>query len=315
MVGSGLKKLAKENGMKVAHGIAYGSLQGYAATMSEGSGYKQIVFATRFADPQACATLAQIAGSAEAQKEYRLRDITFNEQTIVVNFTDSVGTMDKIRAFIGWFIPLLCQYGASPWNVCLECGGQLLSGRWIAINGVAYYMHETCAAKVRQEISESEQTQKQARTGSYGSGAVGALLGAALGAVVWSVVLMAGYVASLVGLLIGWLAEKGYGLLHGKQGKPKVAILIGAVILGVAAGTLGGYYFSLVQEVAQDPQLSVYSEHITELFFWLMDHSADFRQGVIRDFLMGLIFAGLGVFGMMRKTSNEVSGAKILDLE
>ena len=50
MVGNGLKKLAKENGMNVDKGVAYGSLRGFTATMSEGSGYKQIVFVTSFAD-------------------------------------------------------------------------------------------------------------------------------------------------------------------------------------------------------------------------------------------------------------------------
>ena len=52
MVGSGLKKLAKEHNMKVSSGVAYGSLGGYNATMSEGSGWKQIVFATLFPDAQ-----------------------------------------------------------------------------------------------------------------------------------------------------------------------------------------------------------------------------------------------------------------------
>ena len=38
MIGSGLKKLAQENGMTVSNGVAYGSLQGYAATLSQGRG-------------------------------------------------------------------------------------------------------------------------------------------------------------------------------------------------------------------------------------------------------------------------------------
>ena len=50
MIGSGLKKLANEYGMKVASGVAYGSLGGYAATLSEGSGYKQIIFSVQFPD-------------------------------------------------------------------------------------------------------------------------------------------------------------------------------------------------------------------------------------------------------------------------
>ena len=43
LIGSGLKKLAKEYGMTVS-GVAYGSLGGFAATLSEGAGFKRIVF-------------------------------------------------------------------------------------------------------------------------------------------------------------------------------------------------------------------------------------------------------------------------------
>ena len=51
MIGSGLKKLAKEYGMTVSGGIAYGSMGGFAATLSEGAGYKRLVFSTRVSDP------------------------------------------------------------------------------------------------------------------------------------------------------------------------------------------------------------------------------------------------------------------------
>lgn len=51
MIGSGLKKYALEHGMKVSNGVAYGSLRGFAATLSEGSGYKQIMVTTKFSDP------------------------------------------------------------------------------------------------------------------------------------------------------------------------------------------------------------------------------------------------------------------------
>lgn len=311
MIGSGLKKLARENGMKVAHGIAYGSLQGHAATMSEGSGFKRIVYTTKFADPQASGALGQVLSNEDIKKQYSLQSVTFGSQMINVTFTDGIGTMDKIRAFVAWFTPMLGQYGASPWNVCVECGGQVMNGRWIAISGVAYYMHETCAARVRQSIGQAEEQQKQTRTGSYGTGAIGAVLGAALGAVVWAIVLMAGYVAALVGLLIGWLADKGYGLLGGKQGKPKVAILIGAVIFGVIAGTVGGYCISLAKEMAQIG----YTGGVLELFFWLLGSSEEFSGGVFGDLMLGLLFAGLGVFGMMRKANDEVSGTKIMDLK
>ena len=47
MIGSGLKKLAKEQGMSVAQGVAFGTLRGYAATLSEGMGFKTVAVTTR----------------------------------------------------------------------------------------------------------------------------------------------------------------------------------------------------------------------------------------------------------------------------
>ena len=57
---------------------------------------------------------------------------------------------------------------------------------------------------------------------------------------------MFGYVASIIGFVIGWLAEKGYALLHGKNGKGKIVILIISVVFGVLFGTVLGETFSLI---------------------------------------------------------------------
>ena len=50
MIGSGLKKLANQYGMRVSGGIAYGSLMGFATTLRDGADIKRIDIATRFAD-------------------------------------------------------------------------------------------------------------------------------------------------------------------------------------------------------------------------------------------------------------------------
>ena len=52
MIGSGLTKLAKQHEMTVANGIAYGGLMGYATTLCEGSGYKQLVITAQISEEQ-----------------------------------------------------------------------------------------------------------------------------------------------------------------------------------------------------------------------------------------------------------------------
>lgn len=312
MIGSGLKKFAGEYGMKVARGVAYGSLQGFAATLSEGSGYKQIVFSTKMTEQD---TFLNEINQVNIQRIYRVQSLNITPNSIQIVFVDNPGTMKKIREFLAWFVPLLRKYSATSVNICAECGSEVANGRWMLIDGVAYYMHESCAEKVRRETSESEEAQKQERTGSYVSGTVGALLGSALGAVVWAVVLNLGFVASLVGLLIGWLSEKGYNLLKGKQGKGKVAILIIAIIFGVLAGTFAADAFSLISLINNNELPGFTYGDVPVMILYLLSVDSEYLAATIGNILLGLLFAALGVFALLKKAGKEVSGTKIIDLE
>lgn len=315
MIGSGLKKLALENGMKLDRGVAYGSLQGFAATMCEGSGWKRIVFATRFADPVQKTMFMDATAAVNLQKEYRVNNFSVAPEGILVQFLDNPGTMGKIRAFLEWFLPMLRQYQASAYNVCSHCGGEVTNGKWMLINGVAYFMHDSCALQAVHEVQGENERRSQEDTGTYLTGAIGAVLGALLGAVVWAVVLLGGYVASLVGLLIGWLSDKGYRLAHGKNGKGKVAILIVAVILGVVFGTIGADVITLVQMIgAGELEGATYGDIPLILQLTFLEE-AEYRSAVLSNMGMGLLFAALGVYWFVFRAAKEVAGEKIVELK
>jgi hypothetical protein len=315
MIGSGLKKLAAEYGMKVDKGVAYGSMQGYAATMREGSGWKQIVFATSIADPMRRDEFTKTVNDSKAQKTYRIRQILLTPHTIQLVFNDTVGTMNKIREFLAWFMPLLQEYGASGWNTCHECGCEATDGKWMLIEGVAYYMHSGCAEKAIRDIGEENERRAQEDTGSYLSGTVGALLGSALGAVVWAIVLMLGYMASIVGLLIGWLSDRGYRLLKGKNGKGKVAILILSVIFGVVAGTIGADVITLLQMIGNGELPGIVAGDIPVVMLTLFIDDPEYRAITLKNIAMGLLFAALGVYYFVFRTGKEVADAKIVELK
>ena len=315
MVGSGLKALATENGMKVAQGVAYGNLQGFAATMVEGPNIKVITFATSFADAEQERQFKQAVDAVDITKTYRVRNVGMNRRTIQIVFNDTIGTMKKIRAFVEWFIPLLRQYGATAWNVCPECAMEITAGRWALINGIAYYMHEACADKVFRAIQEDNVKQNEERTGSYISGTVGALVGALIGSVLWALVLSAGYVASIVGFVIGWLAEKGYNLLRGKQGKGKVAILIIAVIIGVIVGNFGYDAYDLYSAINSGEFVGYTVADIPAMIVQLLAESSEYRSYIMSSAGIGLLFAGLGVFSLLRKAGQEVADQKYMVLE
>lgn len=315
MIGSAFKKLAAENGMKVSNGVAYGSLRGYAATLSEGSGWKQIVLTTKFTDPVLLNQLQEKINQRNITREFRVQKLSFAPNGVCVVFTDDPGTMKKIRAFLDWFMPMLPNYGASDVNTCTECGGQLAGGCWKLIDGVAFHLHESCAEKVCRSIEEEEEIKRQADNGSYLKGTIGAILGAVLGSIVWAVVLSAGYVASIVGLLIGWLAEKGYNLLHGKQGKGKVAILIIAVILGVVLGNFLPDGFTLAGMIQSGEVEDWTMGEIPALIILLLLTDSEYLMATLANVGLGLVFAALGVFSLLRKAGKEVAKTKIVDLE
>lgn len=217
-------------------------------------------------------------------------------------------------AFIEWFFPLLDTYGATRINTCVECGEEIVTGQWNLIDGGAYYLHETCANTIKASLKQEADIRKQEDTGSYFSGLVGAFLGAALGAVLWAVVLMFGYVASIIGFVIGWLAEKGYALLHGKNGKGKIVILIRSVVFGVLFGTVLGETFSLISLIHSGELYEfTYGDIPLLIMFLLMD--AEYISSVLGNIAIGLLFAGLGIFSLLRRANREVSEVKIIDLK
>lgn len=315
MIGSGLKKLANENGMKVAKGVGYGSLRGYAATLSEGSGFKQIVLTTKFAESAKLQELQNKVNGRNIQRELRVRSLTFAPNGICIVFNDNPGTMKKINAFIEWFWPLLDEAGASKWDVCTECGTSVTGGCWKLIDGIAYYLHPRCAEKAQREIGEEEQARKDADTGNYLTGTIGAFLGAAVGSVLWAVVLYMGYVASVVGLAIGFLAEKGYNLLKGRQGKAKVFILILAIIFGVLLGNFASDAITLATMISGGELPGFGYVDIPALIVVLLLGEAEYLSTTIGNILMGLLFAALGVFSLLKKAGRAVSGSKVVDLE
>ncbi len=316
MIGSGLKKLAAEYGMKVDRGVAYGSLQGFAATMCEGSGWKRIAFSTTFSDPVQKTAFMDAVQAVDVQKTYRVSGLGIAADGVQINFVDNPGTMGKIREFLAWFLPLLQEYGASAWDVCPECGYQITDGKWMLSDGtVARYYHDACAQKALREVEDQNEQRKQQDNGSYLKGTIGALLGALIGAVVWAVVLIAGYMASIIGLLIGWLSDKGYRLLGGRNGKGKIAILVVAVILGVVIGTLGADAITLAQMINETPGATATYADIPMLLVALFAEDEGYRSALLGNIGMGLLFAALGVYWFVIRAGKEVADAKLVELK
>lgn len=304
-----VKNFAEANGLAIAKNIAYGNLRGYAATVSTGQGFIQIVFATSFPDANDQRVVEEALRQANLSKQYGVLSLDFFPKNIRITISYSLKKQIKLaESFLSFFIPLLDEHHATGVHTCPECGGDITAGCWKLIDGIAYHLHTECGSRVNRDINAADQAKKDSDTGNYVTGFIGAILGAALGGIAWGLILLIGYVASVVGLLIGFLAERGYTLLKGKRGFGKVIILILAVIFGVVFGI----FFSDAVTLLMKP--SVRFGDLSELFALLFQND-DYIRSTIANLIMGLIFAGLGVFGLLRATGKEVSDTKVIDLE
>ncbi len=315
MVGSGIKKLAKESNLKVSSGVAYGNLHGYASTFSEGSGYKRLVIVTSFPDPEAERQLKAILDEKNIEREYRVQSISFNVKTVDIMFRDAAGTMKRILAFIDWFYPLLKEAGASKCKICAECGQPIEKGTWKLINGIAYPLHKDCAIQVRSALIEEHEAQRAEEKGSYLTGFVGALIGAAIGSIVWAVVYYFGYIASLAGFVIGLLAEKGYGIFKGKKGAIKVLILIVCVIAGVLFGTLAADWYVLYEMLGNGELPGLATGDLIPFLMEMFKNDETLLISTLKDIGLGLLFAALGVFALIKKAAKEAGPTKVKDLK
>lgn len=311
MIGSGLKKLAKQNGMSVSNGVAYGSLKGFATTIFDGSGCKVFEISTSFPQLAQKEAFYAAVNAVDYSLAYGVQRMEIGDRKITVIFT---GTMKKVEAFTEWFFPLLAQHGAAGAHLCAHCGADATAGGWYLVNGVVHRFHDTCAANLESTIQTEQQDQREQDDGSYVQGFFGALLGSLLGAIAWAIVYSMGYVAALIGLLMGWLADKGYNLLHGKRGKGKIAILIIVIILGVIIGNFGGDAINLVIDINAGNWPGFVYGDIPFIILDNLIYNPEYVSATISSVLTGLLFAGLGVFALLRKSVAEVANVKFKKL-
>ncbi len=315
MISAGIKKLAKENDLKISSGVAYGNLYGFASTFSEGNGYKRLVIVTTLPYPDWERWLKAELDNTNIEREYRVKSISFNVKTIDIEFRDAAGTMKRINAFIEWFYPLLKQAYATKCKICAECGQPIEKGTWKLINGVAYPLHKDCAVQLQNTFIEEHQAELSEQKGSYLMGFIGAILGAAIGAALWAGVYYMGYMASIVGFVIGILAERGYNLFKGKKGGLKVAILIVLVIAGVVVGTLAGEWLTLYTMMQEGELIGYTAKDLLPLLIEIIEVEEEATAAVLKNIGTGVLFAALGVFALIRKTAKEAKPTKVKDLK
>lgn len=297
MIGFQLKKYATEKGLTVGKGMAYGVYRGYMMTLSEGMGWKEAVFAVQLNEDAVKMELRRLAGQNEL-KQYAIRQFIVEDRQIRVVFSDRLGFFAKMVEFIDKICDKLTECSVPGAAYCNTCG-RLLSEEPSAtalVDGRAVLVHESCLSEYNQA---NVAAQGPAAQGSIGMGLLGALLGGLVGAIPWFIAYCLGWYVALFGLLIGLGAKKGYELLHGRESVAKAIIVILATVFAVFIMEV----LSCVAYWMLDPEFAEYGLSFLDVFvafFQLLGQDAEFRVAVLVDLLVGVIFAGVGIFALAR---------------
>ena len=299
MVGSAIKKYAKEKNWQVKNGIAYGIYRGYMMSMQEGGGWKSLSIAARLESEEALNSAYELLNDKNIMKDYRISGSTISPSAVNVTFIDNPGTMKKIIEFVDSFCDGLDSFGAKGANYCSSCG-QELGGTGIPalMNDTVYLLHEGCMHRDDEQLSVAKEEMK--KEGSTVTGTIGAFLGAIIGAVPWAVAYYFGWFVAWLGFLVGIAAKKGYELLNGKESRAKGVAVIIATIFGVVAAESVAIMVSVGITWAQMGETFSIMDVVYSYFYALVTDS-EVLTSVLIDTALGLVFAFLGIWSTIRE--------------
>jgi len=294
MVGSAIKKYAKEKNWQIKNGVAFGVYRGYMMSMQEGGGWKSLSVTARLENENALNSAYELLNDENIKKEYRISNSVVTPSAVSVTFIDNPGTMKKIIEFIEAFCDGLDSFGAKGANYCSSCGLELGgAGVPALMNDTVYLLHEGCLHRDDEQMGfAKEEKQKE---GSVATGAIGAFAGAVIGSIPWAVASYFGWFVGWFGFLIGIASKKGYELLNGKETRAKgVAIIISTIWCVIIAESVA-IMVALAAMWSQDgSQFTVLD--VVYTYFYALVTDASLLKSVLLNVALGLVFAALGTW-------------------
>lgn len=257
MIGVGLRKLAEEHGMKVSQGVAYGNLGGFAATMCEGMGYKNISFtfsSNHFGDEEiehAERIMEQI--DDDFLEKNRVLDFEGNLTYLDITFHDDPGTMKCIRRVLDYLLPVMKEAGFQGVEKCFYCGDEIADeGVWKLIQGSALHFHRECvdiavkdmqaeADQTKRELEWEERKEAESAEIPYKKAGAAAIIGGVAGAVLWFVLESFGVIGIIAAYAGGILGKYLYEKAGGVESMKSFLILMIIGMLSCVTGAAATY--------------------------------------------------------------------------
>lgn len=165
-----------------------------------------------------------------------------------------------------------------------------------------------CHEKLEGILTDIKKEREQ--TGSYFSGAAGAVLGGIIGIIPWVLIGLIGYVASISGMIMAFLTYKFYLLFKGKRGPGMLFIVIAVLIVLTYVAvtvnqTITDYNYLTEMGYYDIPIFELFGMELTAPFY---PEDAGYLWGQIG---LGWLFAGIGSFVFLRRIRRESAGKDI----
>lgn len=299
MVGTGIKKFAKENNWQVKNGIAFGVYRGYMMSMQEGAGWKSLSIAAKLENEDAIKSAYELLNDKSIMKEYRITDSQVSATSVLITFLDNPGTMKKMFAFMDSFCDGLDSFGAKGAKYCSSCGQELYGSNAVpaVMNDVVYLLHESCMNKDDETMNNIKE--EKAKEGSTLLGSIGAFAGALVGAIPWAVAYYFGWFVGWFGFVIGIAAKKGYELLQGKESRAKGIIVIIATFICTFLAESVALMVAMGIAWSQEG-IDFYILDVIYSYFYALVTDTEILMSVLTDVAIGLVFAVLGIWSVVK---------------
>ncbi len=313
MISKKFRKMGEARGFVTAKGICYGEVNGYTVTLSEENSFRYVCInaaVTEMVHQNLIANEQQIRDTYKINMEY-------HSTCVIASFRTGIGKkIEDIDAFLNVYTSQLAAAGCPrSADTCIHCNMSMdaTSRRIKFVGGRAMHLHEGCAQQLADAL-HSQSEQLSTAKSNAGKGILGALLFGLIGALPWAILYALGYFVAWAGLLIGIMAVKGYQKFDGIIKKSTIALLallivllvIGAQLLGVVfevgAIILGGEVWGTLANIPF---------YMNTLF-----GNSEYVSSFVGNILLGLVFAGLGLFGLFRSLISSVAdmSKSIVDL-
>ncbi|MFA5675692.1 MAG: hypothetical protein WDA65_04135 [Christensenellales bacterium] len=226
-------------------------------------------------------------------KTYKAAVIGVKGNAVSVSFAKPLKAL-QIDTFTSEFSLFLKAQGYI--SCCTSCGGA--DNLECVLHGDV--VKEICGSCSKSVIAGTEQIRQERRTtGSYATGAAGAVLGGIIGIIPWILFALIGFISAISGFIMAYLSYKLYLAFKGKQGKGMFIIIIFVLIvftyIGVMASDAAVDYSKWAEEG--------FDTNVFEIFFLYIQIPFMFDivdvGPIWGEIALGWLFAGLGSFSIM----------------